>query len=84
MQVTEAGGDKAARSQATNAQQHAALVHEMYQIAESADADAMISGYSLNEYLEQLRDSHAQVQPPHLSIQIFYSCVRTTYTEQHS
>ena len=76
MQVTEGGGEKAVRSQATNAQQHAALVHEMYQIAESADADAMISGYSLNEYLEQLRDSHAQVQPPtpkHTSFLLLHS-----------
>lgn len=67
LQVADAGGEKALRAQAQNSQQHAALVQEMYQIAESADPDTLISGYSINEYLEQLRDSHTQVCPVVLS-----------------
>lgn len=63
LQVAEAGGDKALRAQAQSAQQHAALVQEMYHIAETADPDTLITGYSINEYLEHI-SSHAQVRRP--------------------
>lgn len=73
VQVAESGSEKALRAQAQNVHQHAALVQEMYQIADSADAETLLSGYGLNEYLEQLRDSHAQVHhPAYLVITTWY------------